>query len=427
MDSVIESTPPQPEALPRRSRPSRRRIVELSTYPLYPARAGGQIRGLHLAKSLSEFPSTEVEVVSLTTRPDRAGTRQLGPHLTETCILLDDHHLEREAQLRLVTAPVAITDIAAGLMWSGIESLSEHLGRSLQTSSGVVLVQPYLIDLVEQLGHGQPIVCDEHNDELLLKRDIIPMNTAGRWLLGKVDQLERRAVESAALVTTTTEADLLSLEARYSLPADRAVVPNGVDTSEIEFVTGGDRRRRRLALRQELGRAAEEVLPTALFVGSGHRPNIEAGKHVLQLALQLPNVHFVLAGAHSESLRVGRRLRNVSLLGSISEDYLNLLLAGCDLALNPMDGGSGSNLKLLSYLTAGLPVVSTPVGSRGIDAEAAGVHSVGLELFAQTIEEILSHPEYDRSFTGRAYVEEHCDWRSIGRQFTSRSIEHFAG
>jgi glycosyltransferase involved in cell wall biosynthesis len=267
-----------------------------------------------------------------------------------------------------------------------------------------------------------PIICDEHNDELALKGSIIPDNSAGRWLLRHVDRIERTAVEHAALVTATTDLDLDTLGARYRIGAPTAVVPNGVDTTEIEFVAGGDRRRRRLALAQDV--ELDPRRPAALFVGSGHGPNIDAGRAIIEVAREVPDIDFLLAGRHSSLLNVRHLPPNVRVLGPVSDDLLDLLLSACDLALNPMSAGSGSNLKLLTYLAAGLPVVSTIVGARGIDADAAGVATVPLAELAAGIRDVVRHDNTDRSLAGRHYVEEHCDWRAIGRRFAALTAEH---
>jgi hypothetical protein len=44
-----------------------------------------------------------------------------------------------------------------------------------------------------------------------------------------------------------------------------------------------------------------------------------------------------------------------------------------------MTSGSGSNLKMLDYFAAGLPVLSTPFGARGIDVKA-GTHYIESEI-----------------------------------------------
>ena len=423
MDHVVDSVPRPPERGHRR--PSgRRRVVEVSTYPLHPRQSGGQLRGWHLAEALCHTGDVEVSVVSLTTDPGQAGTFKLAPGLTEVCIAITAPQAQRETDLRLVTGNVSLTDIAAGLMWNGIGELTEILGPTLDDATAAVLVQPYLVDAVRTLAAGIPIVCDEHNDELVLKRSIIPANAGGRWLLDRVDLLERTAVEGAALVTATTDLDLDTLGARYAITAPTAVVPNGVDTADIEFVVGADRERRRQALAQDL--ALDPRRPAALFVGSGHRPNIDAGRTIIELAHQMPDVDFLLAGRHSSQLRVPHLPPNVRLLGLVSDELLELLLAACDIALNPMNTGSGSNLKLLTYLAAGLPVVSTAVGARGIDAAAAGVEIADEHETAEGIERLLGVDHTERSLAGRHYVEEHCDWRAIGRRFAALTAEHIS-
>lgn len=425
MDHVVASVPSAPIEMDRpraRTVRQRPRLVEVSTYPLHPRQSGGQLRGWHLAAALGQDGGTDVSVVSLTTDPAQAGRYELAPGLVEICLALPPVQADRETDLRLVTGNVSLTDIAAGLMWPGLGDFAETLGAELDGASGAVLVQPYLVDAVRSLADGIPIVCDEHNDELALKQSIIPSNAAGRWLLDHVDRIERTAVEQAVLVTATTDHDLDTLGARYEIHAPTAVVPNGVDTADIEFVVGGDRRRRRLALAHDV--ELDPRRPAALFVGSGHGPNIDAGRAIIEVAREVPDVDFLLAGRHSSLLNVRHLPPNVRVLGLVSDDLLDLLLAACDIALNPMSAGSGSNLKLLTYLAAGLPVVSTIVGARGIDAEAAGVSTVPMDGLADRIGEFVREDHTERSLAGRHYVEEHCDWRAIGRRFAALTAEH---
>ncbi|MFN8051691.1 MAG: glycosyltransferase family 4 protein [Acidimicrobiales bacterium] len=356
-------------------------------------------------------------VVSITTDPSQAGRHELAPGFEEICVAVSPAHVDRETRLRLVTGDVSVTDIATGLMWPGIDGFADTLARALDGASAAVLVQPYLVHAVRAFADGVPVVCDEHNDEYLLKRSMYPRNPGGRWLLDQVDRTERAAVEHAALVTATTDADLDSLGERYRITAPTAVVPNGVDTTEIEFVVGGDRLRRHLALAEEIG--LERHRPTALFIGSAHLPNINAGRALLDIARNVPDVEFLLAGRHSKLLGRTHVPPNVRLLGLVNDDLLDLLLAASDIALNPMSAGSGSNLKLLTYLAAGLPVVSTSVGARGIDADDAGVLTVDLDAFGEGIEQLIGRDNAERALAGRHYVEEHCDWRAIGRRFAA--------
>jgi len=417
LEATVVSVPkPAQRTVSRRARPPFR-VVAFSSYPLHPGTAGGQLRGLHLSAALAAEHDIEVEIISTSTEPSQVGVHEPAPGVRETTIGFTADHLIRDTALRLPSGPVSITDISLALMWAGLPELVSVIDRITDDATAAVLVQPYLAPAVLARAAGLPIVADEHNDEWELKSDMLPRTDGGRWLLQRVDDIERAAVEHAALVTATTQADLASLDHRYHLPDLQAVIPNGVDTAQIEFVAGGDRARRKVAVADEFG--LDRHHPIVLFVGSGHGPNIDAGRHIVRTAATLPDVQFVLVGRHSTALGLRRLPSNVHPLGVVSDETLELLLGGCDVALNPMEGGSGSNLKLLSYLAAGLPVVSSPVGARGIDAGVAGVLTRELDELGNGIAALLAEDGVERSHAGRDYVIAHCDWATIGARFVS--------
>ncbi|MCC6227092.1 MAG: glycosyltransferase [Microthrixaceae bacterium] len=414
MEATVASVPRLPPRKATRSTAAPRRIVALSTYALHPANAGGPLRGLHLATALAREADLVVEVISTTVHPDLAGRRRLGDRLHETTVACSDEHLERVTALRLPSGPVSITDIGVALMWSGLPELVDVLGESLERSTAAILVQPYLGPAALHLAAGMPLVADEHNDEWCLKSELLPCSDGGRWLVEQVDRIERDAVEHSSLLTVATDADLESLGQRYHLPEHRDVVPNGVDTTAIAFVTGELRARNRKGLIEELDLPDG---PLALFVGSAHGPNIDAGRRIAAQATDSPEVTFLLAGGHSSVLGLRRLPPNVVALGAVDNDLHERLLAGCDVALNPMETGSGSNLKLLSYLAAGLPVVSTELGARGVDASGAGIRICRIDEMAGSVETMLEEAGSHRATAGRDHVVAHHDWTAIGRHF----------
>ena len=240
MDLVVASVPRHPKRVhqaPPSSAPTT--IAAFSTYPLHTRRGGGQLRGWYLTEALGrllgERPGGgQVEVLSLTTDPNVAGTHHLGEHVTEHCILIDAAQAQREASLRLMALDVSITDIAAGLMWNGIDGFTERAIEVLDRSSVAIVIQPYLIDAVRTLADGIPLVYDSHNDEVALKATMLPAShTGARWLSSWVDNFERRATEHASLVTATTEADLAGLARRARLTAPAEIVGNGVGTDDV--------------------------------------------------------------------------------------------------------------------------------------------------------------------------------------------------
>src|SRR5207302_10682156 len=90
---------------------------------------------------------------------------------------------------------------------------------------------------------------------------------------------------------------------------------------------------------------------------------------IIEAAASLPGVGFDLVGDLAGELGRLSLPANVRLHGRVSDVQKQLLFAQATLALNPMKAGSGSNLKLVDYLAAGLPVLSSTVGARGFSPE----------------------------------------------------------
>src|SRR5439155_6019066 len=79
--------------------------------------------------------------------------------------------------------------------------------------------------------------------------------------------------------------------------------------------------------------------------------------------------------------------------------------------------GSGTNIKMLDFLGAGLPTVTTAVGARGLVGGAAASYLVvDLEQFGGEIRTLLDSPSRrDRlARSARLLAEARFDWREIG-------------
>ena len=170
---------------------------------------------------------------------------------------------------------------------------------------------------------------------------------------------------------------------RYGVPPGKIVqVPNGVDVHEIQPATP----EQRLRAREELGLPADR--PVLIFIGSGYLPNTEAAAFlVANVAPAFPQCTIAIAGSVRDSYAASRRPSappNVIWMGIIDRQQRRALYQAADLALNPMFSGSGTNLKMLDYFAAGLPVVSTPAGARGLNVSSD-------ECVVCTAEEFVSH------------------------------------
>lgn len=418
--SVLTSDPP------RRSRGGTRRgrIAALSTYPVDRWPGGGPERARHLLGALAG-DGWEVELVAVS--PDGSyGSSELAPGFTEVRAPLSQRHMRAARRLRRLTANLAVSDITTSVLWPASDELVRAARFALEGADVVVAVQPYLAPLALELGGDAQLVYDAHNHETSLKSAMLPDDEAGRWMLQRVREAEALAVGHAALVVATTEEDARSLEAQHSLERGSVlVVPNGVDTATTRPAPPAERDGARRAVLQRLAPGAEPGA-VALFVGSAHRPNADAAHEILTMAGNLPGVLFLLAGEHSGMLDAGHIPDNVVTLGRVEPEELEQLHAAADVALNPMRSGSGSNLKVLEYLAAGIPVVSTPTGARGIPDAEELLTVARIDRFEEALVEVTSGSLGDRSSgklaqrarAAREMVESTFDWAVVARSFT---------
>ena len=141
------------------------------------------------------------------------------------------------------------------------------------------------------------------------------------------------------------------------------------------------------------------------------------------MAEHLPEVLFLMAGSHCQEF-VGRSLpANVVLMGVVPDAVKIVLLRVADVALNPVVRGSGTNLKIVEYMAAGAPVVSTEFGARGIDM-VAGEHLTiaAITDFVDAIGQVLTDPAaaYAAAVRARSLVEQQYDWQVVGARLLGR-------
>lgn len=407
-------------------RDARRSVVVLNTYPAFPPFHGGQVRVSRLVARLAE----RFDVHYLTITDGRSPTGRVAPGITQYLLPGSDEQGRLEGRL---SAELAISsgDIVASLTALSLTEYVELARRLAADAAAIVVSHPYMFPIADEVAGGVPVVYDSHNAEYVLKRGMYPDTDAGRALAGAVEDVERSAFRSAELVIACSAEDLEALRALGPTLADQLVIPNGADIRRSEFVTGARRRRTGATVLRQLT-ASEPALwfdHLALFVGSGHQPNVDAARLVLGAAELLPGCLFVLAGGHTELLDGREAPGNVLLAGRVSTVELLTLLHGCDVALNPMLAGSGTNIKMLDYFAAGAPVVATSVGTRGLPVED-GVHLViaapDPAALAGSIDGVLRHPDAADTRAGAArLVAEAFDWDVLGERFAD-AIERVA-
>jgi glycosyltransferase involved in cell wall biosynthesis len=221
-----------------------------------------------------------------------------------------------------------------------------------------------------------------------------------------------QAVATAELTIAVSPSDREELIARYGLAPERvAVVPNGADPERLRPLDAAAKR----ALRAELGLPPG---PVVLFAGSSSPPNLVGLAWVRRLAKATDRFTFVVVGSVAKAEQSGR----LRVMGPVRD--VAAYFQAADLALCPIEHGSGTRMKLWASLAAGLPTVAFAESLRGTGLEA-GRHVVVTEksepALLAALERLAHDPDLAARLTGagRSFVVEHRSWR--------RSAELLAG
>ncbi len=417
VEGLLGEAPPA-----RRASRERPHLTVCVTFPVYPPRGGGKSRAYHLYRSLAAELDSRVEIVSFADDFQPGVDQEIAPGVREIRVAKSDSHVRREARASIRAGGIPITDTAIPRLFASSPDYVAALRRSAADSSLLVACHPYLTPAIEAVRDEQPVLYEGHNAELALKRRMLPDNAMGRYLLRLTREAERRTCRMAGLIAACSASDAEFYQTEYGADPQRIVLaPNGVDLRSISY--------RPLAARRAMRQPGAPFI--VLFLGSWHEPNIEAALFVSAMAQRLPDVRFQLLGSVGDYFRVFRLPlpTNVESLGVLDDHAKDRALARADLALNPMEMGSGTNMKILDYMAAGLPVLSTPFGARGMNL-IPGEHLLVAPLieFPRVIEQLRSGGigALDAmTARARAVVEHDYSWESIARSLAAEIRARF--
>lgn len=394
-----------------------RRVLQVVEYPIHPPDHGGKLRVLHQGRVLAQ---AGLGVTTLTlNKEDRQETRALGPGHVEVTIPRTPAHHAFDAELRQrLGGVISADDLSCHLRPSLLRPFERVLQRLVPHHRGAILCQPYLACFIPLLRRTGMLVHDSQNAEAHLKAQLFaPEPGAPAGIEAERARMRRTATECEAItmrqsdaVVATCTSDLEHLRALAPELHDTAciVAPNGVDCQAVRPASPG----RRLKLKQRAG--IDPQTPVAIFVGSAHMPNVDAGQFLGNvLAPQVPHVLFIVVGSVGEALQHAMMAPNVRLMGRVEDELKNALLELSDMSINPVETGSGTNLKLVEAMAAGLPVITTPMGARGTLARD-GEHLLLCEraAMAEGIASLLADPARAAAMgtAARALAVNHYDW-----------------
>ena len=414
--------------VPQRGPSARPRLLVVNTFGVYPPDNGGKKRLFYLYRGVAQW--ADVTLLNLGESGSSAQEHQFGPHYRQVCVAPSRRFEQREAQLTQ-TLQRSVTDIAALLYHGELTEYREAFVALAAQADVVVSAHMYLAPMV--LAHWQgPVWYDAFNVEADMKAMVLgtplptPQDTdtpvapldlrtpgAAQRAVQQVAAAEAQLVRRAARVWAVSEPDRARMAQLYGRATDQIeMAPNGTQLPADAWLEST----RRAALKAQLGLGTR---PLAVFVASLHGPNLPAADAVAALAQACPQWTFALVGSVCRHLDGQRLPANLLSLGVVPEGALTALLRAADVGLNPMESGSGTNLKMLDYAGHGLLIVSTPVGARGL-AFVADTHYIEVPLpgFAtalQALEPQVPAPHPALRTAARSLAEQVYAWESIAR------------
>lgn len=408
-------------AVPRRAHSRapgapRRKLVVSSTFAIYPPRHGGASRSFHIYRALA--PEFETVIVSLCASGEAPFEGDIAPGVREIRIPKSAEHERRELEVQAEMG-TPVTDVVLPELHLLTPRLRETLERESRDACAMVSSHPYPFPILEDL--GLPVWYEAQDFEFHLKRSLFEKLPRGRELIDVVHEVEGACARAAQVILCASPDDARSLVEVYGVDADRILdVPNGTDGLRIAYTPREERTR----LKERMGIADA---PLVFFMGSGHWPNIEAVKRVFGMASEMPDLMFAVVGSVCYAFDPRMKPPNVLFVGEVDEVTRNLCLQACDVAVNPMEHGSGTNLKMLDYFAAGLPVITTDYGSRGLRLQGERQCLVrAIDDFPEAIREVLGTgvaAAASRAAAARELVDEVFDWEAIVARVKPRLIE----
>ncbi len=377
-----------------------KKILVLNHFPIiYPPTSGGTLRYFYIYHKLSQY--YDITLLSQT-YGHKGGLFNYSPTFREYKIKKDPLYkqITQDLQHNELTYEFALI---INIELSKHPTLyKKHFDTLYQTSDLIIHESPFLLGYDHFFGlDHKPRIYNSHNHEYMLA-DQIWKNQKARNYLPAIYELEKKLVTYADLVFSTSEIERDHFISMYNKSPNKVkLAPNGIQPDEW------------LPHQKE-----SNVKPVAFFIGAEYPPNIESLEYIIHhLADRCPEVEFVIAGGCCNPYSKLNK-PNVKLLGKIHNKTKLKLLAGADMAINPMFTGAGVNLKTLEFLSAGIPLFSTHCGVRGLNLidKKHYIHAEK-ENFADKINYYCHDIKLlkEISSNGQKYINKHYSWDDIAK------------
>lgn len=218
----------------------------------------------------------------------------------------------------------------------------------------------------------------------------------------EIKMMEEEVGKSIDHLISLSEEDGMLLEKYMKISSQNiSVIPSGVDCDEIRY----------------FGPNFDEK--NIIFLGNLYfQPNEDAVRRMRDLIypeLQRHGFRFTIAGDYPPDLKKDCQAKDFNFIGTLSD--LNYLFKDATFALAPIDEGTGMRIKLLNYLAAGIPVLTTSAAIVGFKNKGCFFIEDNYSGYGKRIMDLLKNKKdlIRASYDGRSEIEKCYDWNSIAK------------
>jgi len=392
------------------------KVLVLDMQPITPPIGGGRLRLLGLYHGLgSKLPTRYVGTYDWPGEKFRE--QRLSNSLEEITIPLNPEHFSECKKWQERVKGKTVIDVTFFQLAHLSPRYVEYAQKEILNADIVIFTHPWVYPLVKDKlnKNHQFIVYDSHNVEGLLRMTLLDDGDFGTNIIKKLVMVEYELCHSADIVLACSHEDMQLFYHLYQIPFKKMrIVPNGVFTNQRAIYNQEKKRK----IKKKLGMDNRTL---AIFIGSSYQPNIDAANFICQtIAPKVPEITFAICGGVGDGLNKsyieGKNISNVRVTGFLDEKEKSLYLTAADLAVNPMFSGSGTNIKMFDFMAAGLPILTTDIGARGIEEGSDSVFKICTEKdFVSEIRTILKDSKLKARLakSARNLVEEKYSWECI--------------
>ncbi len=384
------------------------RILMISPYLPWPLHAGSSVRIFNILKELSQ----KGHKIVLLGGQEKDKLLPADNVLYSLCEKIYKYDLPSKKYFYHVFSSLFSPKPYPAQMFA-TESLREKLNYLLKSQKFDLIWINFLI-LVDALPYhlikNNPVILDQHECDELVYRGYLRRGNIGERLFAflnliKVKKFEKKNLPKidAILCVSQPEADFMQNQELKKVKI--WAVPNGVSKEFFQPISFQNKANR-LLLCSNFG--VRRNVDAAIWFAKSIFPRIKE---------KIPDAAFLIVGRSDTSSKIWQLnlIPDVRVIGTVN-DIIEYYQKG-KVFVVPYRFGAGTKLKVLEAMAIGIPVVSTTVGCRGIEA-VNGEHLLIADNendFANQIIELLNNPEKRQklALAARKLVEEKYQWGKI--------------